>query len=142
MPLLLIGCDGGTNATSGVVPEITRKLYDLTLAGRIDEARKVQYDLVTLFDTMIYSAEFPEGFRAAVNLRGFHMGTGRQPLSPEQKTDLTALSKTLQCLLSEQGFTDQPVGGCPVSKSPPVERAEIDAIVQNVLAELKQRGLA
>jgi hypothetical protein len=27
-----------------------------------DEARKVQYDLVTLFDTMIYSAEFPEDF--------------------------------------------------------------------------------
>ena len=26
MPMLLIGCDGGTNATSGVVPEITRKL--------------------------------------------------------------------------------------------------------------------
>ena len=142
MPLLLIGCDGGTNATSGVVPEITRKLYDLTLAGRLDEARKVQYDLVTLFDTMIYSAEFPEGFRAAVNLRGFNMGTGRQPLSAEQQTDLAALSSTLQCLLSDQGFTDQPVGGCPVSKIAPVDRVEIDGIVQNVLAELKRRGLA
>ena len=142
MPLLLIGCDGGTNATSGVVPEITRRLFDLTVAGRLEEARKVQYDLVTLFDTMIYSAEFPEGFRAAVNLRGFNMGTGRQPLSPEQKTDLAALSKTLQCLLWEQGFTDQPIGGCPISKSPPVDRGEIDAIVQNVLAELKTRGLA
>src|ERR1700686_2937850 len=70
MPLLLIGCDGGTNATSGVVPEITRKLFDLTKAGRLEEALKVQYDLVTLFDTMIYSTEFPEGFRAAVELRG------------------------------------------------------------------------
>jgi hypothetical protein len=29
-----------------------------------------------------------------------------------------------------------------VSKSPPVDRGEIDAIVQNVLAELKSRGLA
>jgi len=141
MPLLLIGCDGGTNATSGVVPEITRKLYDLTLAGKLDEARQVQYDLVSLFDAMLYSAEFPEGFRAAVNLRGFNMGAGRQPMSPEQKTDLATLSKTLQCLLAAQGFTDQPVGGCPVSKSPPVDRAEVDAIVKNVLAELKQRGL-
>jgi 4-hydroxy-tetrahydrodipicolinate synthase len=44
-------------------------LYDLTLSGRLDEARKVQFDLVTLFDTMIYSAEFPNGFRAAVDLR-------------------------------------------------------------------------
>ncbi len=142
MPLLLIGCDGGTNATSGVVPEITRKLFDLTMAGRLEEARKVQYDLVTLFDTMIYSAEFPEGFRAAVNLRGFNMGIGRQPLSVDQKTDLVALSKTLQCLLGEQGFTDQPVGGCPVSKIPLVDRDEINTIVQNVLAELKRRGLA
>ena len=142
MPLLLIGCDGGTNATSGVVPEITRKLFDLTTTGRLDEALKVQYDLVSLFDTMIYSAEFPDGFRAAVNLRGFNMGVGRQPLSQEQKTDLVSLSKTLQCLLAEQGFTDQPVGGCPVSKSPPVDRAEVDAIVQNVLAELRTRGLA
>jgi len=141
MPLLLIGCDGGTNATSGVVPEITRKLYDLTTAGRLDEARQVQYDLVTLFDTMLYSAEFPEGFRAAVELRGFHMGTGRQPLSADQNTDLGLLSKTLQCLLAEQGFTGEPVGGCPV-KANTVDRAEVDAIVQNVMSELRRRGMA
>ncbi len=141
MPLILIGCDGGTNATSGVVPEITRKLYDLTTAGKLDEARQVQYDLVTLFDTMIYSAEFPEGFRAAVELRGFNMGTGRQPLSPDQTTDLSLLSKTLQCLLAEQGFTDEPVGGCPVGADQ-IDRAEINAIVQNVLGELKRRGMA
>jgi 2-dehydro-3-deoxy-D-pentonate aldolase len=142
MPMLLVGCDGGTNASSGVVPEVTRKLFDLTLAGRLDEARQVQYELVTLFDTMIFSAEFPDGFRAAANLRGFNMGVGRQPLSSEQQTDLAALSKTLQCLLSDQGFTDQPVGGCPVSSAGPADRAEIDSIVQNVLAELKRRGLA
>lgn len=141
MPLLLIGCDGGTNATSGVVPEITRKLYDLTLAGQLDAARKVQYDLVTLFDTMIYSAEFPEGFRAAAELRGFHMGIGRQPMSPEQRTDIAALSKTLQCLLAEQGFADQPVGGCPVKKPAPADTEEISQIVQKVFAELKSRGL-
>ncbi len=68
MPMLLIGCDGGTNATSGIVPEITRKLYDLTMAQRIDEARELQYKLVTLFDTMLYSADFPEGFRAALQV--------------------------------------------------------------------------
>lgn len=140
MPLLLIGCDGGTNATSGVVPEITRKLYDLTLAGRLDEARKVQYDLVTLFDSMLFTSEFPNGFRAAASLRGFNLGEGRQPMSPEQKTDLAALSRTLQCLLSEHGFTDQPVGGCPIPGAAG-DRSEIDAIVRNVVAELKRRGV-
>ncbi|HCO24268.1 MAG TPA: dihydrodipicolinate synthase family protein, partial [Gimesia maris] len=112
MPLLLSGADGGTNASSGVVPELTRKLYDLTMSAQLDEARRVQYDLLTLFDTMIYSAEFPEGFRAAVELRGFQMGQGRQPITSEQKTDISTLSRTLQCMLSEHGFTNEPIGGC------------------------------
>src|SRR5437762_1304398 len=37
VPMLMVGCDGGTHATSGVVPEITRKLYDLSLAGQYEE---------------------------------------------------------------------------------------------------------
>ncbi|MBN1908629.1 MAG: dihydrodipicolinate synthase family protein, partial [Pirellulales bacterium] len=41
VPMLLLGCHGGTNATSGVVPELTRRLFDLTRAGQIDEAMKL-----------------------------------------------------------------------------------------------------
>ena len=76
--------DGGTHATSGVVPELTRKLFDLTRGGSLDEAVKLQYRLLELFDAMVYSADFPEGFRAAVELRGFNMGQSRQPLSEDQ----------------------------------------------------------
>ena len=140
MPMLLVGCDGGTNASSGVVPELTRKLYDLTTSYQIDAARAVQYDLVKLFDTMIYSAEFPEGFRAAVELRGFKMGHGRQPLSDKQHTDINSLSRELQCMLSNHGFTDQPVGGCPIGDSN-ANPAEVSVIVQQVVAELHRRGL-
>ena len=81
VPMLLVGCDGGTNATSGVVPEITRKLYDLTIARRLDAALDLQYRLLTLFDAMLYSAEFPEGFRTALKLRGIVPGPSRQPRS-------------------------------------------------------------
>src|SRR5205085_12086445 len=101
----------------GVVPEITRKLYDLTLAGRIDEARELQYKVVGLFDAMIYSADFPEGFRAALELRGIRPGSSRQPFSDDQKTEMSTVRDSLQCLLAEEGFTDQPVGGCPVSSA-------------------------
>lgn len=141
MPMLLIGCDGGTNATSGVVPEITRKLYDLTMAERIAEARELQYKLLGLFDAMLYSADFPEGFRAALALRGFNPGTGRQPLSDTQQVQIAALSRTLQCLLAEEGFTDEPVGGCPAGPVQPDSNA-VDKIVQGVMAELKRRGMA
>ncbi|MBW3596549.1 MAG: dihydrodipicolinate synthase family protein [Planctomycetes bacterium] len=140
MPMLLIGCDGGTNATSGVVPEITRKLYDLTLGGRLDEARSLQYRLLRLFDAMILHSEFPEGFRAALRLRGIETGKGRQPQSPGQQLQLDKLSTELQCLLAAEGFTDEPVGGCPVGES--VDPEQIARIVQGVVGELKRRGMA
>ena len=141
MPMLLLGCDGGTNATSGVVPEITRKLYDLTIAGELDAARELQYRLVTLFDVMIYSADFPEGFRAALELRGFRMGVGRQPLAEEQRVELAALSNMLACLLAEEGFADEPLTGCPPPGKDDVDPAQVSKIVQQVLAELTRRGL-
>lgn len=141
MPLLLSGADGGTNASSGVVPELTRKLYDLTMSAQLDEARRVQYDLLTLFDTMIYSAEFPEGFRAAVELRGFQMGQGRQPITSEQQTDIATLSRTLQCMLSEHGFTNEPIGGCALGGNEELGSNDVSQIVQRVVAELNRRNL-
>jgi dihydrodipicolinate synthase/N-acetylneuraminate lyase len=141
MPMLLIGCDGGTNATAGIVPELTRKLYDLTVAQRIDEARELQYKLIGLFDTMLFSADFPEGFRAALSLRGFEPGAGRQPLSETQQVQIATLRETLQCLLAEEGYADEPIGGCPPGGRQP-DRQAVDQIVQGVLAELKRRGMA
>lgn len=139
MPMLLIGADGGTNATSGVCPEIMRKLYDMTLAGRIDEARDLQYRVLPLFDTMLYSAEFPDGFRAALAHRGFDVGVGRQPKSPVQQQALAKLSAQLQCLLAAEGVADEPDCGCAAPK--PVPEDDIARIVQGVVGELKRRGL-
>src|SRR5512138_2281873 len=42
VPMLLVGADGGTHATSGVVPELTRKMYDLTRARQLDQAMSLQ----------------------------------------------------------------------------------------------------
>ena len=140
MPMLLIGCDGGTNATSGVVPEVTRKLYDLTIARRLDEACDLQYRILRLFDAMIFGAEFPEGVRAALRLRGFRTGEGRQPQSLNQQLQLDKISDQIQCLLAAEGFTGEPIGGCSVS--PPVDADQIARIVQGVVGELKKRGIA
>lgn len=140
MPMLLLGCDGGTNATSGVVPEITRKLYDLTLSGQLDAARDLQYRLLTLFDAMIYNSEFPEGFRAALQIRGFSPGRGRQPQSEMQQLQLGELTRQLQCLLSAEGFAHEPLGGCPAGQA--VDPDQLARIVNSVVGELKRRGLA
>lgn len=139
MPMLLLGCDGGTNATSGVVPEITRKLYDLTIAGQIEQARTLQYRLLTLFDAMIFNSEFPEGFRRSLQLRGIRTGVGRQPQSETQLLELETLGRQLQCLLAEEGFTDQPIGGCPAGEA--FDAQAVEQIVTGVIAELKRRGI-
>lgn len=140
MPMLLLGCDGGTNATSGVVPEITRKLYDLTIAVKIEEARDLQYRLLTLFDAMLLSSEFPEGFRAALRLRGINTGSGRQPQSDVQQAALEQLGLQLQCLLAAEGFTNEPVGGCPVGDQ--VDTDQIARIARGIITELRKQGIA
>jgi dihydrodipicolinate synthase/N-acetylneuraminate lyase len=139
VPMMIVGCDGGTHATSGVVPEITRKLYDLTIAKRIDEAVDLQYRLLRLFDAMIYHSEFPEGFRQALALRGIVPGRGRQPQSVSQLASLDRLRDQIQCLMSEEGFTGEPLCGCPVEHGVDPER--VARIVQDVVGELKRRGL-
>jgi dihydrodipicolinate synthase/N-acetylneuraminate lyase len=103
VPSLLMGVDGGTHATSGVVPEVTRALYDLTRAGRLEEAIKLQYGLLTLFDAMLTSADFPEGFRAAVELRGIRLGRSRQPLSDRQQAERGALQIVVRSILTSLG---------------------------------------
>lgn len=76
-----------------------------------------------------------------IELRGFRIGRGRQPLSPEQRTDLTTLSRTLQCLLAEHGFTNDPVRRGPAGATQDVNPTEVTEIVQQVVAELRRRGL-
>ncbi|RIK73148.1 MAG: dihydrodipicolinate synthase family protein [Planctomycetota bacterium] len=99
LPMLLVGCTGGTHATSGIVPEFTRKLYELAASGNIAEARPLQMQLTELFDLVVYSANLPEGVRAAVELRGFQFGASRQPADPAQHVDRPRLSRIVHRLL-------------------------------------------
>jgi dihydrodipicolinate synthase/N-acetylneuraminate lyase len=105
VPSLMIGVDGGTHATAGVVPEVMRSLYDLTRAGRIEEALSLQYRVLELFDAML-SLDFPEGFRAAVELRGIRLGASRQPLTDKQRAERDVLAKNLKRILATLGCAD------------------------------------
>ena len=140
VPMLVMGADGGTNATSGIVPELTRRLYDLTRANKLDEAVPLQLRLIELFDTMLYSADFPEGFRAAAELRGFAFGPSRQPLSESQRIDRAALQRVLQCILSDFNVVDPPQEGC-LPRTGNVERDKVAQIAHEVMQKLRERGL-
>ena len=77
--------------TSGVAPELTKKLYEAATAGKVEEARRLQYLVRQIFDKLLFGADFPEACRVAIELRGLKMGPTRQPLSEEHKKTLAAI---------------------------------------------------
>jgi dihydrodipicolinate synthase/N-acetylneuraminate lyase len=146
VPMMLVGADGGTNATSGVVPELMRQLYDTARLGidggepgALKESMKLQLRLIELFDAMLLSADFPEGFRAAVDLRGFEFGKGRQPLTPGQQGNRVELQRLLQCILADFGVSEIPQGGCP-PRAGARSDDKVKQVTDAVMAALRQRG--
>ena len=100
---------------------------------------RLQYRLLELFDTMLYSADFPEGFRVAVELRGFALGRSRQPLSETQRVDRAGLQRVLQCILADFGLVGPPAEGCR-PRTGKIEEDRVSQIVSSVMHELRQRG--
>lgn len=159
-PTLLMGGDGGTIATSGVVPEVVMKLYHEFLNGHLEEAKQIQFKLLDLINAMLFGTNFPEGFRAGMSLRGFHLGTTRQLLSPSEKSDLEDIRSKIACLLTDCGFSEA-ASACrrttatrsTAASSPEPSRApegpgatgadgspiDVEHIAREVLRQLQQR---
>ncbi len=140
VPMLMIGCDGGTNATSNVVPELTRSMFELTRAGRLEEAMKLQYRVLELFDAMLLPFEFPDGFRAAAAMRGFNMGRGRQPMTKNQEADRAALQSVLKCILADFGMVAPPPEGC-APRTRNLKDDRVGQIVFEVMKALEEKGV-
>jgi 4-hydroxy-tetrahydrodipicolinate synthase len=119
------------------VPELTRELFQMTRAGRIESAVRLQYRLLELFDAFLNATDFPEGFRAAVELRGFSMGRSRQPLSPNQQVSRESMQRVLRCLMTDFGV-EPPPEGCPSRSTD--NGNPVDDIVERVVTELRKKG--
>ncbi|MDA9856941.1 dihydrodipicolinate synthase family protein [Rubripirellula sp.] len=126
-PMLIAGADGGTNATSGVVPELTRAVHRNVITGNHQEAMRLQYQLLPLFDAMISLGEFPEGFRAGARSRGWNLGPGRVPLSEQQRDAVARTQREIDALVSEVAGLDESVALPPET---------IEQIVQRVMRQL------
>jgi 4-hydroxy-tetrahydrodipicolinate synthase len=139
-PSLLMGADGGTIASSGVVPEVIVKLYHEFLAGNWEEAKRIQFKLLDLIDAMLSGVNFPDGFRAGMTLRGFALGAGRQLLSPKEQLGLEDIRSKIACILADCGYEEaahacrrQP--GAAVD-SPVGKGIDVDGIVQEIMRQL------
>jgi 2-dehydro-3-deoxy-D-pentonate aldolase len=149
-PSLLMGADGGTIASCGVVPEVIMKLYREFMAGNWDEAKRIQFKLLDLIGVMLSGTNFPEGFRAGMSLRGFALGTSRQLLSPREQSDLEDIRAKIACILADCGYAEaaqacrRQNGGA----TPPAGRVEavapaaiggidVNGIVQEVMKQFR-----
>ncbi len=96
---LVMGGVGGVLSIANFAPEACCKVYDLWKAGKLEEARKEQYRLMTLNQKV--SGKFGvAGVKAAMDAAAFYGGPPRAPLLP-----LTAdEKKKLQDDLVASGF--------------------------------------
>ena len=97
--------------------------------------------ILELFDAMLYPFEFPDGFRAAAELRGFQFGRGRQPQTSAQRADRQTLSS--MSAVHPGGFR---AGGPARERLPRAHRADRAATswsrwFSNVMHELEKRGV-
>jgi len=104
LEMLELGCDGGTNASSGVAPELARRVFELATGGRVDEARPVQQALAGLFDACFGAADFPEGFRLGVRARGLEVGPGRTPRAAAERARDPEIIEGLRARLAGEGL--------------------------------------
>ena len=122
LPSIIMGANGGTIATSGIIPEIIVELYDRTLAMDLDRARGLQYRILPLINLMLLGVNFPEGFKTGVAVRGFDVGPARTVMSSEERDYLQELELEISCVLSDMGFSVTGAQGCPVTHLPPLVR--------------------
>ena len=87
---LAMGADGGIGGTYGAMPELYLKIYELTKAGKIEEAAKVQYAA----DAIIYKMCSTKGnmygtIKAILKIReGLELGGVRKPLANLVDSDM------------------------------------------------------
>jgi 4-hydroxy-tetrahydrodipicolinate synthase len=138
-PSLVMGGDGGTIASSGIIPEVILKIYQDFQAGNYAECRRVQLKIQELISTMFAAGNFPEGFRAAVALRGFDPGPPRYPMGPQEQVNLEEAKGKLACILGECGYAEA-ARECELRRkapavSLPVSRLDVEKIVRAVVSK-------
>jgi len=93
-PALCVGAAGGILALGCAAPDACVRLFELTRAGRHDEAVALQRELVPLA-RLLGPTYGVAGLKAALNLLGYDVGVPRSPLLPVADAALPILRDAL-----------------------------------------------
>lgn len=100
LPALLLGAAGGTLALANIMPRACAELRTLYLAGKLEEAARLQLSIIELNRAVTEGWGVP-GLKAALDMLGFYGGPPRLPLRPlgaRQREALQELMKPLGLL--------------------------------------------
>lgn len=95
-----VGATGGILAVACAAPAACARLFELTKAGRHDEARVLQRRLMPLTRLLGPTYGVP-GLKAALNTLGYDVGVPRAPLAPVADAGVEAIRHALADLASE-----------------------------------------
>ena len=92
---LLAGGSGGIAGCANIYPKTMSSIYDLYMAGNLEEARKVQDSIRSLRNTFKYGN--PNTIvKTAVGLLGYPVGKCRAPFNQVPEAGVEALKKVLE----------------------------------------------
>jgi len=92
---LCVGCVGGILAPACVVAEACARLYELTRAGRHEEAQRLQKQLLPIAKLLGGGGYGVAGLKAALSVVGYDVGVPRPPLVPAPDAAIAALRDAL-----------------------------------------------
>ena len=98
LPTISCGGTGGIGVAHNVVPEQMIKIYDLSNAGKVEEARYIHNQLLPLYK-LLFKEPSPGPIKAALELLGLPAGPSRLPILPVANS----LRKELQEELTKLG---------------------------------------
>lgn len=94
-PGLEMGADGAILAVANAAPELCAEIYSLFRAGRKDEAKRLQFELIPL-NKMIMESYGISGLKYAQDARGYYGGPVRLPLLPVEENGKQAIASQLK----------------------------------------------
>ena len=88
-PTFLLGSPGGIFKSANLIPAFHRQLFEASVAGRIEAARRAHFALLPLIEAL-YTANHPGPLKDAMALIGHPVGPARAPL---QRASAEALQR-------------------------------------------------
>ncbi len=99
VPTFLLGSPGGIFMSANLIPAFHRRLFEASVAGRIDAARRAHFALLPLIDSL-YTPNHPGPLKDAMAFVGHPVGPARAPLQRASAEALQRAERALQPLIA------------------------------------------